>query len=110
MAVSLELEGYRREVRLAPFFSIVGLAMVLAAAAEPRAGVVTTLGGRADLARAEQVRLLRFDDDLFGRDRIDTSEHSLVRVLLGGKGNRHGAGAVDSHDRGRTPTGHHRPE
>ena len=51
----------------------------------PRAGVVTTLDGRADLARAEQVRSLRFNDDVFGRDRIDTAERSLVRVLLGGK-------------------------
>ena len=50
-------------------------------------GVVTTLDGRANVARpALTVPLaLKFKDDVFGRDRISTQENSLVRVLLGGK-------------------------
>ena len=50
-------------------------------------GVVTTMDGRANVARpALTVPLaLKFKDDVFGRDRISTEEHSFVRVLLGGK-------------------------
>ncbi len=50
-------------------------------------GVVTTMDGRANVARpALTVPLaLKFKDDVFGRDRISTQENSLVRVLLGGK-------------------------
>jgi hypothetical protein len=50
-------------------------------------GVVTTIDGRATVARpalASPVSL-KFKDDVFGRDRIRTQENSLVRVLLGGK-------------------------
>jgi hypothetical protein len=50
-------------------------------------GVVTTIDGRATVARpaiASPVSL-KFKDDVFGRDRISTQENSLVRVLLGGK-------------------------
>jgi FecR protein len=58
------------------------------AAAQERAGVVTTLTGEATVARsvpAAQSLPLRFKDDVFGRDRIATGEQSLVRLLLGGK-------------------------
>lgn len=50
-------------------------------------GVVTTLDGRATVARAALPAplVLKFKDDVFGRDRIRTQENSLVRVLLGGK-------------------------
>lgn len=50
-------------------------------------GVVTTLAGRATVARAAlaEPQLLRFKDDVFVRDRIATAEKSIVRVLLGGK-------------------------
>ncbi len=50
-------------------------------------GVVTTLDGRATVARpAVSVPLaLKFKDDVFVRDRISTQENSLVRVLMGGK-------------------------
>jgi len=50
-------------------------------------GVVTTMDGRANVARpALTVPLaLKFKDDIFGRDRISTQENSLVRVLLGGR-------------------------
>ena len=57
------------------------------AAAQERAGVVTTLTGSATVARnvPTQSLPLKFKDDVFGRDRIATSEQSLVRLLLGGK-------------------------
>jgi hypothetical protein len=57
------------------------------AAAQERAGVVTTLTGRATVARSAPTQSLplKFKDDVFGRDRIATAEQSLVRVLLGGK-------------------------
>jgi hypothetical protein len=50
-------------------------------------GVITTIDGRATVARpALTVPLaLKFKDDVFGRDRISTQENSLVRVLMGGK-------------------------
>jgi hypothetical protein len=50
-------------------------------------GVVTTLDGRATVARPALTSplSLKFKDDVFGRDRINTQENSLVRVLLGGK-------------------------
>jgi hypothetical protein len=50
-------------------------------------GVVTTIDGRATVARpAIPAPLsLKFKDDVFGRDKISTQENSLVRVLLGGK-------------------------
>jgi hypothetical protein len=50
-------------------------------------GVVTTLAGRATVARAAlaEPQPLRFKDDVFARDRIATAEKSIVRVLLGGK-------------------------
>ncbi len=50
-------------------------------------GVVTTLDGRASVARPalNTPLALKFKDDVFGRDRISTAENSLVRVLLGGK-------------------------
>jgi hypothetical protein len=50
-------------------------------------GVVTTLAGRATVARAAlaEPQPLRFKDDVFVRDRIATAEKSIVRVLLGGK-------------------------
>jgi hypothetical protein len=51
------------------------------------AGHVTTLDGRANVARPALTAplALKFKDDVFGRDRISTQENSLVRVLLGGK-------------------------
>jgi hypothetical protein len=52
------------------------------------AGVVTTLQGEATLlsaARPQASQPLRFRDELFYRDRINTKERSIVRLLLGGK-------------------------
>ena len=50
-------------------------------------GVITTLAGTATVARAAlpAPQPLRFKDDVFLRDRINTAEQSIVRVLLGGK-------------------------
>ena len=51
-------------------------------------GVVTTLTGQATITRAAvplQSSPLKFRDELFYRDHISTKEHSMARVLLGGK-------------------------
>jgi hypothetical protein len=69
----------------------IGLAAVLAlaggaqAAAQERAGVVTTLHGDVTVLRASLPRPtpLRFKDAVLVRDRIATGQDSLVRVLLG---------------------------
>jgi hypothetical protein len=55
--------------------------------AQEAVGVVTTLDGRASVARPALTApvALKFKDDVFGRDKISTQEQSLVRVLLGGK-------------------------
>lgn len=58
------------------------------AGAQAPAGVVTTLTGRALVARAALPRdpvPLRFRDPVFVRDRVDTLESAVVRLLLGGK-------------------------
>src|SRR4029453_7718009 len=57
------------------------------AVAQEAVGVVTTLDGRANVARPTLTTplALKFKDDVFGRDKISTQENSLVRVLLGGK-------------------------
>ena len=65
-----------------------GLPTVAAAQAEESAGVVTTINGDATLIRAVAAARpvsLKMRDEIFVRDRIDTQQHSLVRVLLGGK-------------------------
>jgi hypothetical protein len=61
--------------------------MPTVALAQTAQGIVTTLSGEATVARPYLVhpQPLRFKDALFVRDRIDTAERSLVRVLLGGK-------------------------
>src|SRR6266545_599918 len=70
----------------------VAIALILvflptAAVAEPSQGVVTMLLGQATLTRRAPAtpQPLRFKDDLFAQDRINTGERSLARVLLGGK-------------------------
>ena len=65
-----------------------GLPTVAAAQAEESAGVVTTINGDATLIRAVAAARpvsLKMRDEIFVRDRIHTQQHSLVRVLLGGK-------------------------
>jgi hypothetical protein len=57
------------------------------AQAAPELGVVTTLQGQASVARASGAGALplKFKDAVFDRDRIQTGEESIVRVLMGGK-------------------------
>jgi len=59
----------------------------VAAQTSDAVGIITTLDGRATVARPALPGplALKFKDDVFGRDRISTEERSLVRVLLGGK-------------------------
>ena len=69
---------------------VIALILVLlptVAVAQPSQGVVTMLSGQATLTRLAPVppQPLRFKDDLFEYDRVNTGERSLVRVLLGGK-------------------------
>jgi hypothetical protein len=59
-----------------------------ASAQSDSAGVVTTVNGDATLIRAVAAARpvsLQMRDEIFVRDRIHTQQHSLVRVLLGGK-------------------------
>src|SRR6267378_7617958 len=58
-----------------------------AAQSSDAVGIVTTIDGRATVARPAlpSPLAIKFKDDVFGRDRISTQENSLVRVLLGGK-------------------------
>ena len=65
--------------------SALGAAPVLAQAS--KAGVVTAVQGQATLARpvVPQPIPLKFKDDLFVRDRIETKANAIVRALLGGK-------------------------
>ena len=57
------------------------------AVAQPSQGIVTMLLGQATLTRRSPAtrQPLHFKDDLFEHDRINTHEHSLVRVLVRGK-------------------------
>lgn len=51
-------------------------------------GIVTTLAGEATVTRADrpaQALPLKFKDEVYFKDRISTKEHSITRVLLGGK-------------------------
>ena len=59
----------------------------VAAQTSDAVGIVTTIDGRATVARPAlpSPLAIKFKDDVFGRDRISTQENSLVRVLLGGK-------------------------
>lgn len=73
--------------------SLVALVALLALGAAParadesKAGVVTAVQGQSTVARPvlPQPVPLKFRDDVFVRDRIDTRENSVVRLLLGGK-------------------------
>lgn len=52
------------------------------------AGIVTTLQGEAIVTRAGGVQPpipMKFRDEVFFKDRISVKEHSLLRVLMGGK-------------------------
>lgn len=72
---------------LGAFILFYALWPALTFAQQPKAGVITTLQGQATVARPAlpQPVSLKFKDDVFPRDRIDTRENSIARVLLGGK-------------------------
>jgi len=57
------------------------------AQAGPEVGVVTTMEGQATVARLASTTALplKFRDSIFERDRINTAEKSIVKVLMGGK-------------------------
>lgn len=59
----------------------------VAAAEEPSVGQVTALVGEGMVfhATAPPALALSVQDDVFARDRIETRERSVVRMLLGGK-------------------------
>jgi hypothetical protein len=67
--------------------AIATLATASFAAAQERAGVVTTLEGKVTVVRAASPELtpLKFRDAIFVRDRITTGKESFARILLGGK-------------------------
>jgi hypothetical protein len=57
------------------------------AQAAPEVGVVTTLQGEATVARVASTAPLplKFRDSIFEKDRINTGEKSIVKVLMGGR-------------------------
>jgi len=57
------------------------------AQAAPEVGVVTTLQGEATVARLASTSPLplKFRDSIFEKDRINTGEKSIVKVLMGGR-------------------------
>jgi len=66
---------------------VFGAAWAVATAQEPRAGIVTALAGQAEIYHASlpDSAPLALRDDVYVRDRIQTHEESVVRLLLGGK-------------------------
>src|SRR5262245_31161799 len=86
----LPSRGSSRAVAVLVAVAMVGPTILysgLATAQEVKAGVVTALQGQAVVARPiiQQPLPLKFRDDVFVRDRVETREDSLVRILLGGK-------------------------
>ena len=57
------------------------------AQAAPEVGVVTTIQGQATVARTASAAPLplKFRDSIFEKDRINTGEKSIVKVLMGGR-------------------------
>jgi FecR-like protein len=76
-----------RTVRIGLIAGTLALSWPFSAFSQERVGVVTNLEGTATVVRAAplQTQELRFKDDVYLHDRITTAEHSVVRVLLGGK-------------------------
>src|SRR6266851_2879433 len=81
--------GSKSLTRLIRFLVVVPLILtpVVSWAQAPGLGVVTTLQGQASVARASAAGALplKFKDAVFDRDRIQTGEESIVKVLMGGK-------------------------
>src|SRR5262249_12511478 len=61
--------------------------MPVAAQTATPVGIVTTLQGQATVAHAASSSTLplKFRDSIFERDRINTAENSIVKVLMGGR-------------------------
>ena len=72
---------------LQTLLAVLAVALATHAAAQDRAGVVTTLEGHVTVTRASlpQPAPLKFKDDIFVQDRIATSKDSVARILLGGR-------------------------
>ncbi len=71
---------------------VAGMAVLMfpflgSAQAAPEVGVVTTLQGEATVARVASTAPLplKFRDSIFEKDRINTGEKSIVKVLMGGR-------------------------
>src|SRR6266478_4701055 len=71
------------------FTVLVGMLAPLSAQAQsPGAvGIVTTLQGQATVTHVASTAAaqLKFKDSIFERDRINTAENSIVKVLMGGR-------------------------
>ena len=65
----------------------VSLTSIPAAAQTSPVGIVTTLQGQATVAHVANSSTLplKFKDSIFERDRINTAENSIVKVLMGGR-------------------------
>jgi len=65
----------------------VSLTSIPAAAQTSPVGIVTTLQGQATVAHvaSSSTLPLKFKDSIFERDRINTAENSIVKVLMGGR-------------------------
>ena len=92
MFISRRPSAHRASCRIAVLVLAAMLAPAVlgpgrAAAQEEKVGVVTVLRGQALVARPmiQQPLSLKFKDDVFVRDRVETRADSLVRVLLGGR-------------------------
>src|SRR5262245_848359 len=72
---------------MASVMAFVALPTLAHAQATPEVGVVTTLQGQATVARASATSPLplKFRDSIFEKDRINTGEKSIVKVLMGGR-------------------------
>lgn len=71
------------------FSALAGMLAPLPAHAQTASavGIVTTLQGQATVAHAASAATLplKFKDSIFERDRINTAENSIVKVLMGGR-------------------------
>src|SRR5262252_1848989 len=72
---------------MASVMALAALPTLAYAQATPEVGVVTTLQGQATVARASATSALplKFRDSIFEKDRINTGEKSIVKVLMGGR-------------------------
>ena len=72
---------------MASVMAFAALPTLAYAQATSEVGVVTTLQGQATVARASATSPLplKFRDSIFEKDRINTGEKSIVKVLMGGR-------------------------